>query len=427
MKITHYVNAMMLLESSENKILCDPWITYGKVSNADIYNFPEISITDEEIKNIRPDYIYITHTHPNHIDPVTLNLFPKNTPILISWYVNNFTSRMIANLGFTDIRISDPEKGLILGKKDHCWINPGTIHPAVDSVAFFKLDNKIICNFNDNPFQKNYVENVKGKYGPVDIAIIPYAGHGPYPMFYKNLSDKELKEKANTKEKKYYMEFSKYIKILSPNYVIPSAGGVLCGGEKALRYKNSGIGTKSSAISYALKELGKSFKPVLLSELNSYDFDSDTRYGNFLDSSFSSHSGYIKKISNFKNKFEEGGSFYISKSEYIDLTKLLSIARAKQKDWQKKRNIISDTVFYFDIGEQFLYRISLNSSEVKKILKNKVYDKFYEIFILPYSLLIGLCTGHYIWSNIKTQYINYYRNPDIFDPDLHFLMNFFHV
>ena len=427
MKITHYVNAMMLLESRENRILCDPWITYGKVSNTDIYNFPEISLSDQEIANINPDYIYITHTHPDHFDPDTLNLFPKNTPILVSWYVNNFTARMISDLGFKNIKISNPENGIKLGKQDRCWINPGTIHPAVDSVAFFELDSKVICNFNDNPFEKKYVENVKEKYGPVDIAIIPYAGHGPYPMFYKNLSNKELREKASAKEKKYYMEFSEYIRILSPDYVIPSAGGVLCGGEKALRYENSGIGSKSSAINYALKTLGDSFKPVLLSELNSYDFDSDSRNGKFKDTLFTSDSDYVIKISKLKNKFYMVGSFHISKSEHVDLTKILTMARVKQNSWQKKRNIISDAAFYFDIGENFLYRVCLNSEEVQKVEKNKIKDKFYEIFILPYSLLIGLCTGHYIWSNIKTQYVNYYRKPDIFDPNLHFLMNFFHV
>ena len=128
-----------------------------------------------------------------------------------------------------------------------------------------------------------------------------------------------------------------------------------------------------------------------------------------------------------KNKFDEGGSFHIAKREQIDLTKLLSTARSKQYSWQNKRNIASNSAFYFDIGEKYLYRISLNSQEVLKIEKNKIKDQFYEIFILPYSLLVGICTGHYIWSNVKTQYMDYYRKPDVFDPDLHFLMNFFHV
>lgn len=418
---------MVALEGKSSKVLCDPWVTFQKKSKTDIYNFPEIAMTDKEISNINPDFIYITHTHSDHFDPDTLCLFNKNTPIIISWYKHNFTARMIGELGFLDIRVSDPEKGIELNGNDKCWINPGTLYPDTDSVGFFKIDDKIVCNFNDNPLSISYVKEKVEKYGPIEIAIIPFAGHGPYPMFYTNLEGQALENKANNKKLKYFNEFIEYIDILKPKYTIPSAGGVVCAGRKALRYKYSGIGTKTDAAEFAVKNSKIKTNIILLSGLNSYDFEADKRHGKYIEKNHANSPEYLSKIAQVKNKFSPGGSFFIDKKEQIDLTKLLSAAREKQSIWQKRKKIISDSIYFFDIGEEFLYKLNLASTKVEKINKSSMTDKKYEIFILQYSLLLGICTGHYIWSNIKTQYIDYYRQPDEFNSNLHFLMNFFHI
>ena len=41
--------------------------------------------------------------------------------------------------------------------------------------------------------------------------------------------------------------------------------------------------------------------------------------------------------------------------------------------------------------------------------------------------MIGMLTRHYNYSNVKTQFINFYRQPDIFDAELHILMSHLHV
>ena len=55
-------------------------------------------------------------------------------------------------------------------------------------------------------------------------------------------------------------------------------------------------------------------------------------------------------------------------------------------------------------------------------------DDKYEIYRMPYELLLGMLIRQYIWSNINTQYISFYRkNSDGADKDLLLLMNFLHV
>ena len=47
----------------------------------------------------------------------------------------------------------------------------------------------------------------------------------------------------------------------------------------------------------------------------------------------------------------------------------------------------------------------------------------FEVFKMNYAMLLGLITRHFTWTNIEED-INYYRKPDTYDENLHFLMNF---
>ena len=106
MKITYFVNTMFLIEGKHSRILTDPWVTSDNISRSGLYNFPKLKFKKRDLSKVKPDFIYISHTHADHFDPDTLNCFNKSTPILISWYKENFTEKAIKKLGFKDIRVS---------------------------------------------------------------------------------------------------------------------------------------------------------------------------------------------------------------------------------------------------------------------------------------------------------------------------------
>jgi hypothetical protein len=106
---------------------------------------------------------------------------------------------------------------------------------------------------------------------------------------------------------------------------------------------------------------------------------------------------------------------------------LLFNARAKQITWQKRLNIESTSVFLIDVGQDDLYRLTLENDSVSKIKENDIKDNEYEIFRIPYSLLIAFLTRHYNYSNLKTQFVDFYRKPNIFNPELHLLMSHLHL
>ena len=104
--------------------------------------------------------------------------------------------------------------------------------------------------------------------------------------------------------------------------------------------------------------------------------------------------------------------------------RLLKKARLNQLKWQNKMNIVSDKTFFIDVGHKHLYRLNLSDDTVQLVKEDQIKDKNYEIFRCSYSLFIGLLTGHFNYSNVKTPLMSFYRKPDIFDPQIHILMSY---
>ena len=79
-----------------------------------LFTFPELKLTRDDVKALKPDYIYITGT-PTRITSTRTrsSCFRRTSRFSVSWYPeNNFTERNVKALGFTDVRVADPEKGL---------------------------------------------------------------------------------------------------------------------------------------------------------------------------------------------------------------------------------------------------------------------------------------------------------------------------
>lgn len=422
MRITYYANAMILLESQYSRILCDPWVTFDRYSTSGLYTFPELQMTPDQVAAIQPNFIYISHTHADHFDPTTLKIFPSNTPILVAQYAHNFTERNIRALGFTDVRVIDGENGQALNGGDWCWIEPNGLYPEVDSLLIARLDGEIAINLNDNPFAQAQCERLAKKYAPIELACVPFCFQGPYPAFYENLNYEERTVEAEKKKKRNYEVMTQFTEVLQPKYVFPFAAGALYGGPRARLYPYYGVGTCREALDYARQRVD--FKPLLLSQYCSYDFQTHQYSGTYHEVGYQDQLEYIEAIANTPSMFDQDGRFWIAPSERIDLTRLLKRAREKQMVWQEKRNMVSSSAIFLDVGETTLYRLCLADDLVTRVQEQEISDEVYEIFRLPYSLLIGILTGHYNWSNVKTQHISFYRKPNIFNPDLHILMSY---
>ncbi len=426
MKITYFVNTMFLVEGKHSRILCDPWITTGNLSRSGLYNYPKLKTRREDLPNLKPNFIYISHTHADHFDPDTLDVFDKNMPILVSWYRNNFTEKAVKKLGFKDVRVAEENQFHKLNGNDKCWIEPSAKYSAVDSIAVFQIDGLNILNANDCGFDLDQCAVLKNRFKKIDAACIPAGMQGPYPAFYENLNLDEKKIESDKRKYNNFMTVFNYLSVLKPTYFFALTGGAVYGGKKALLMPYTGVGSAKEVKEFLINK-NFDIQTILLSENCSFDFNTKKFDGKFIDHSFENSNDYFKEISLLKSPFDKGGNFYIAKSEQIDLLVLLFNARNKQLEWQKRLNINLDSVFFIDVGHDYIYRMCLADNSVTKIKESEIQDSAYEIFRMPYSLLIGFLTRHYNYSNLKTQFIDFYRKPDVFNPDLHILMSHLHL
>jgi hypothetical protein len=321
--------------------------------------------------------------------------------------------------------IPDEIKGLALNNQDHCWIVPAAEQPELDSVATFRLGSKSAVNLNDNILNIEQSSLIKRQLENVDLALIAYTGYGPYPMCYDNLKEDEKAKAALEKKISKYDEFKTQIGILQPDFVLPFGGGVALGSYNVKRLKYSGMGTPDEAVRIARNDLD--FEGLLLSPGSSYDIISRDLKKGYPQPTEKQNELYLEVLEKKPDFFEQGGKFYIEESQQKDVIRLLQTARQKQKKWQDIKEIVSEKVFFIDIKKNYLYRFSLANSEVAKVKHDAIKDEAYEIFRMPYSLLIGLLTGLYKISDVEDSHISYFRKPNTYDPDLHNLMNHLHL
>jgi len=73
--------------------------------------------------------------------------------------------------------------------------------------------------------------------------------------------------------------------------------------------------------------------------------------------------------------------------------------------------------------EDSLYGLSLSEDSVSRITREKIKDEEYDIFILPYELLLWILTRHYVWSNVNTQNMDFFRHGE-HDKELYLFINY---
>jgi len=104
MRADYVANAGFVLTLRDGRVLMtDPWLSGGAYYGS-WYNYPPVPHDQRErYASLRPDWIYISHLHPDHLDPGTLRQYPLDTPVLIGNLSHRHLHRSVSQLGFTRV------------------------------------------------------------------------------------------------------------------------------------------------------------------------------------------------------------------------------------------------------------------------------------------------------------------------------------
>ena len=440
MKVTFYHNALMTIETDRVKILTDPWFISGAFDGS-WYHWPPLRTKPEDIKDYT--HLYISHIHSDHCDLASMRrLIRKDVPVIILKNEDVFLRRSIQSCGFSNlIEIENGQSTQIANDvqitmysafSPSVFIENASVPNVVDSSLVVTDGKHAVFNANDNIPSPKDCEKIREIHGPIDIAMMPYGGVGPYPSSYANLTLVDKKKIAKLKCKKYLERLIENVRALQPKITVPCAGQMILGGRQS--HKNAIIGMPEPQDAYD-KLVGVNLPAALLYEGDAIDAEKLT-----VTRCLSNRNGqernkllaaYLKDISKDKYWWEE--AFKIPSDKRVQPMLLLQNARNRMWTYQEKYNFKKpwhvairieenpDTVYVFYLAEP---------GKVEKIQIKELFNGNMKFLMatMPYGYLIACLTRHCHWNNgYHGCHIEWYRRPDDYLPEIQILLSFFHL
>ena len=208
-QITHFCNSCISVRAGETSLMCDPWI--GPADTNAWLSYPFKEEGKAIIRRLEPDFIYISHLHPDHHDPKTLEHVARDTTIIIKNFPDHRLFRKLEAQGFTNVIELGAWSPLTLGEDLEIAIVPATsmVNKAIEATIHYDIDTSLLVrslrtgqvfyNNVDNPTGlpalnqvREFSEKTWGR--PVDIACLPVGAASEYPHCFINI-DREAAAK----------------------------------------------------------------------------------------------------------------------------------------------------------------------------------------------------------------------------------------
>lgn len=405
MKLTFIANACCIYESQGFKILCDPWLTEGAFYGS-WFHYPPLKTRPEDVADF--DALYISHLHPDHFDPETLKHFDKTKPVIILDQEPNYLNRMVKAEGFTNIwKIPDGHTRQI-GPFSITMFGPFCGHPFFDTQMGNVLDSAIVVddgtykifNANDNTPDVDSAHRLRERFGRFDIAQLNYNAAGPYPSCFSNLSELQKGCAQNEVLKRNLDHVVELCRILEPKLFVPFAGEYVLGGRNYEKDKYLGTTTPHFAAGYVSMALfeqetcAMAEQQVLALALGEAMF-------------------HPAKLAHHPYTYDND-----SLPSSAELAYLVQEGRKNLYKVQERLNCYPDCTVLIN-GK---YILDLNRSRSRE--DSKVYLKAE----MDPAILYGILNKKYHWNNAEIGcHIEFHREPDVYLPDAHWIMSYFHV
>lgn len=138
-------HACFQLTSDATTVLFDPWII-GEAYFGSWGLFPQYHLDLTAITH--PNYIVITHPHPDHFHPETLELFPRSTKIFIPPFISQIMPKILARMGFSNVEeLQWEEKRELENGISFAFLRPNS--GWEDSAVLVRVKNWTWLNQND--------------------------------------------------------------------------------------------------------------------------------------------------------------------------------------------------------------------------------------------------------------------------------------
>lgn len=427
MKIINFGGATAIVEHNGKRILFDPWLDDG-IFHGSWFHFPPSVLGIQDIGNI--DYVYISHIHEDHCSAGTIKHLNSDAEIILMDRTPNLVNNFLKNnnFDFKKIHLISPrtpveiEPGMII---DMVEPNPNDeMTRLIDSSIVINWDGFTLYNANDCQPHQSGIKYIKDTYKKVNLALLPYSGGSGYPSCYTNLTDEE---KELEKERIIQSRVDSFIdaaRELNPVHVLPFADAWCVGGSRSELNKFVAHSSCRGIVEQPFSDAKLDSNLLLLNSGQEYNFDDNKKFPNesYVYFSDKDRDEYIERELNEVKYDHEKFSF----EQGVSLPRLVKYARARQWEAQIRQDFFPDFTFYLDsIDTNERFCINTTSDEVKITSLQSDLDKPYLRISVTRNLMIMLLIGHISWNIADAAFfLDYDREPNVYDPDVYALLNF---
>jgi CMP-N-acetylneuraminate monooxygenase len=215
----NFINhACLMFESEDFKFAIDPWIEGSAFNNGWWLKYKSPKNVYDEINSC--DFIFISHTHPDHLHEESLKKIRKDMLI----YTMNFSSRSseehLKSLGFNNVKLLDHDTGYIDEKKEF-YLTPLKSGDFRDDSGFILKYGTFSGLIN---VDTNYINFYKLPSALTFIASTFASGASGFPLCFDNIELKNKKKVLQLNRNSAKKINENLFQKTNPKYFLPYAG-----------------------------------------------------------------------------------------------------------------------------------------------------------------------------------------------------------
>lgn len=221
MRVTYFGQACTLIEVAGKKILTDPWLTEGAYFGIWFHThmLAEAGVTPETFPKA-VDYLFLSHEHQDHVDPLTLRHFSPHIPVLICKFITPKFRHYLEGLGLQNIWEIPSGQQVELGDGVVVTIL-ATAEYTNDAALVVEGDGCRLLNETDCKLSYADLDRL-GRQG-IDIGFYMFSGANWYPMLYDYPEDLQ-RELIRNRRRSLLRSLVQRVKVTRPRIVVPAAG-----------------------------------------------------------------------------------------------------------------------------------------------------------------------------------------------------------
>jgi CMP-N-acetylneuraminate monooxygenase len=210
-------HACLIFKVGDISFATDPWITGSAFCNGWWLAKPSPKDAFDELNKC--DFIYISHNHPDHLHPESLDKIRKDMPILTADFISGSTKEYLTKLGFSDVVAMDFSTALVDTDREICLsvLKSGDFRD--DSGLFVQHGNFKCLLTVDSNFLNFF------KFPEVDLLCSSFAGGASgFPLCFEIYTEQEKKAVVTRNREAIKTTNSVNLKATKAKYFMPYAG-----------------------------------------------------------------------------------------------------------------------------------------------------------------------------------------------------------